>query len=281
MRSVVLAGVSRRKRPHTTVRSRGTAKAPDLVQRQFTAEAPDRLWVADITYVPTRAGFLYLAVVVDVFSRRVVGWAMESHLRTELVLQALNMALYLRRPQGVIHHSDQGIQYTAYAFGKRCSEWGVRPSMGSVGDCYDNALCESFFASLECELLDRRSFQTHVEARMAVFQYIEGWYNTHRRHSSIGYYAPIAFERRYTSSIHHVEPLTVHQIGATPYCSERNLGMLAERQFDAYVATGRERHHQAGIGQQVKVRTPLRSAMRSKLQTPEETGGVCTSQGHH
>ena len=216
MRSVALAGVSRRKRPHTTVRSRGTAKAPDLVQRQFTAEAPDRLWVADITYVPTRAGFLYLAVVVDVFSRRVVGWAMESHLRTELVLQALNMALYLRRPQGVIHHSDQGIQYTDYAFGKRCSEWGVRPSMGSVGDCYDNALCESFFASLECELLDRRSFQTHAEARMAVFQYIEGWYNTHRRHSSIGYYAPIAFERRYTSSIQHVEPLTVHQIGATP-----------------------------------------------------------------
>ena len=198
------------------MRSRGTAKAPDLVQRQFTAEAPDRLWVADITYVPTGAGFLYLAVVVDVFSRRVVGWAMESHLRTELVLQALNMALYLRRPQGVIHHSDQGIQYTAYAFGKRCSEWGVRPSMGSVGDCYDNALCESFFASLECELLDRRSFQTHAEARMAVFQYIEGWYNTHRRHSSIGYYAPIAFERRYTSSIQHVEPLTVHQIGATP-----------------------------------------------------------------
>ena len=216
MRSVALAGVSRRKRPHTTVRSRGTAKAPDLVQRQFTAEAPDRLWVADITYVPTRAGFLYLAVVVDVYSRRVVGWAMESHLRTELVLQALNMALYLRRPQGVIHHSDQGIQYTAYAFGKRCSEWGVRPSMGSVGDCYDNALCESFFASLECELLDRRSFQTHAEARMAVFQYIEGWYNTHRRHSSIDYYAPIAFERRYTSSIQHVEPLTVHQIGATP-----------------------------------------------------------------
>ena len=180
------------------------------------AEAPDRLWVADITYVPTGAGFLYLAVVVDVFSRRVVGWAMESHIRTELVLQALNMALYLRRPQGVIHHSDQGIQYTAYAFGKRCREWGVRPSMGSVGDCYDNALCESFFASLECELLDRRSFQTHAEARMAVFHYIEGWYNTHRRHSSIGYYAPIAFERKYTSNIQHVEPLTVHQIGSTP-----------------------------------------------------------------
>ena len=210
MRSAGLAGVSRRKRPHTTVRAQGIAAAPDLVQRQFTAEAPDRLWVADITYVPTRVGFLYLAVVLDVFSRRVVGWAMESHLRTELVLQALNMALSMRRPQDVIHHSDQGIQYTAFAFGKRCREWGVRPSMGSVGDCYDNALCESFFASLECELLDRVSFQTHAEARMAVFQYIEGWYNTHRRHSSIGYYAPIAFERRYTSSIQQVEPQTVH-----------------------------------------------------------------------
>ncbi|MFH1560197.1 MAG: IS3 family transposase, partial [Chloroflexota bacterium] len=180
------------------------------------AEAPDCLWVADITYVPTRVGFLYLAVVLDVFSRRVVGWAMESHLRTELVLQALNMALSLRRPQDVIHHFDQGAQYTALDFGKRCREWGVRPSMESVGDCYDNALCESFFASLECELLDRRSFQTHAEARMAVFQYIEGWYNTHRRHSSIGYHAPIAFERRYTPSIQQVEPLTVHQIGATP-----------------------------------------------------------------
>ena len=210
MRSAALAGVSRRKRPPTTVRSQGVDKAPDLVQRQFTAEAPDRLWVADITYVPTRAGFLYLAVVLDVFSRRVVGWAIESHLRTELALQALNMALSLRRPQDVIHHSDQGIQYTAYAFGKRCREWRVRPSMGSVGDCYDNALCESFFASLECELLDRRSFQTHAEARMAVFQYIEGWYNTHRRHSSIGYHAPIAFERRFASSIHQVEPHTVH-----------------------------------------------------------------------
>jgi len=168
------------------------------------------LWVADITYVPTRVGFLYLAVVLDVFSRRVVGWAMESHLRTELVLQALNVALSLRRAQGVIHHSDQGAQYTAFAFGKRCRERGVRPSMGSVGSCFDNALCESFFASLQCELLDRRSFQTYAEARMAVFQYIEGWYNTHRRHSSIGYYAPIAFERRYTSSIQQVEPHTVH-----------------------------------------------------------------------
>ena len=180
---------------------------------------------------------------------------MESHLRTELVLQALNMALYLRRPQGVIHHSDQGIQYTAYAFGKRCSEWGVRPSMGSVGDCYDNALCESFFASLECELLDRRSFQNHAEARMAVFHYIEGWYNTHRRHSSIGYYAPIAFERRYTSSIQHAEPFTVHQIGATPPCHKGDLSFCRCRLRCRHPSKRRPQNPQCFLGAQVTLVT--------------------------
>ena len=170
--------------------------APDLVQRCFAVEGPDRLWVADITYIPTWAGFLYLAIVLDAWSRRVVGWAMETHLRTELVLEALNMALYQRRPSEVIHHSDQGCQYTSIAFGKRCDEAGVRPSMGSVGDAYDNALCESFFATLECELLDRNRFRTQVEARMAVFQFIEGWYNPHRLHSGLGYLSPINFERR-------------------------------------------------------------------------------------
>ena len=140
-------------------------------------------------------GFLYLAVVLDVFSRRVVGWAMATHLRTELVLGALDMALWQRRPEAVIHHSDQGSQYTSIAFGKRCREAGVRPSMGSVGDCYDNALCESFFATLECELLDRRSFRTQVEARMALFEYIEGWYNPQRRHSALSYLSPAEFEK--------------------------------------------------------------------------------------
>jgi transposase InsO family protein len=137
---------------------------------------PDRLWVADITYVPTWAGFLYLAVVLDAWSRRVVGWAMATHLRTELVLEALNMAHTQRRPTAVIHHSDQGGQYTSIAFGQRCREMGVRPSMGSVGDAYDNALCESFFATLECELLDRPRFQSQAEARMAIF-----WSCTQRR----------------------------------------------------------------------------------------------------
>src|SRR2546430_3818615 len=148
MRALGLAGVSRRKGPRTTVRDRDARPAPDLVDRDFTATGPDRLWVADITYIPTWAGFLYLAVVLDAWSRRVVGWAMATHLRAELVLDALNMALTQRRPTDVIHHSDQGCQYTSFAFGRRCETMSVRPSMGSVGDAYDNAMCESFFATL-------------------------------------------------------------------------------------------------------------------------------------
>jgi len=194
MRAAGLKGASRRPWMVTTVRDRNARSAPDLVERNFTAAAPDCLWVADITYIPTWAGFLYLAVVLDVFSRRIVGWAMATHLRTELVLEALNMAIGQRRPAAVIHHSDQGSQYTSLAFGKRCDEAGVRPSMGSVGDCFDNAMCESFFATLECELLERRHFKTQIEARMAVFEFIEGWYNPHRRHSAIGYRSPIDYE---------------------------------------------------------------------------------------
>jgi putative transposase len=167
------------------------------VNRNFTVQRPDQLWVADITYIGTWAGFLYLAVVVDAFSRRVVGWAMATHLRTELVVDALNMAIWRRRPDNVIHHSDQGSQYTSIEFGKRCQKAGVSLSMGSSGDCYDNALCESFFATLECELLERSSFRTPDEARRAVFEFVEGWYNPHRRHSSLEYQSPISYERRY------------------------------------------------------------------------------------
>jgi putative transposase len=170
-----LAGVSRRKFVTTTMKD-GGRQAPDLVERDFTAERPDLLWVADITYIPTWGGFLYLAVVLDAFSRRIVGWSMSTSLATQLVLDALNMALAIRRPNDVIHHSDQGSQYTSIAFGHRCREAGVRPSMGSVGDAYDNAMCESFFATLECELLDRRRFKTQAEARMAAFEFIEGFY---------------------------------------------------------------------------------------------------------
>ena len=197
MREAGLAGVSRRKGPRTTCRAPKARPAPDLVERRFEAEAPDRLWVADITYVPSAAGFLYLAVVLDVFSRRVVGWAMADHLRTELVLDALDMAVGQRRPASVIHHSDQGCQYTSFAFGERCRQWGVAPSMGSVGDCYDNAMAESFFATLECELLDRTRFQDHRQAQREIFEYIEGWYNPHRRHQGLGYQSPIHFERSY------------------------------------------------------------------------------------
>ena len=200
MHEAGLEGASRRRGPRTTRRGRDAKPAPDLVKRDFVAAGPNRLWVADITYIPTWAGFLYLAVVVDAWSRRVVGWSMATHLRSELVLEALNMALWQRRPKAVVHHSDQGTQYTSIAFGLRCQEVGVRPSMASAGDCFDNALCESFFATLECELLDRRRFRTQAEAKMAIFEFIEGWYNPHRRHSALDYESPISYERRQTSA---------------------------------------------------------------------------------
>ena len=196
MRERSLHGVSRRKGFTRTVRDRDARPAPDLVDRKFVATPPNQLWVADITYIPTMAGFLFLAIVLDVFSRRVVGWAMANHLRAELVIDALNMAAYRRLPTNVIHHSDQGCQYTSIAFGKRCAELGVRTSMGSVGDCYDNAMCESFNATLECELLARRRFKSHREAGLAVFEFIEGWYNPCRRHSALGMLSPMQFERR-------------------------------------------------------------------------------------
>jgi putative transposase len=195
MRLAGLVGSTRRRKWRTTKRDRDVRPAPDLIERNFTAAGPDQLWVGDITYVPTGSGFLYLAVVVGAWSRRVVGWSMESHLRTDLVLQALDMALGQRRPKEVIHHSDQGTQYTSIAFGLRCKASGVRPSMGSVGDAYDNALCESFFATLECELLERERFRNQAEAKMKVFDFIEGWYNPHRRHSALGHRSPIAYER--------------------------------------------------------------------------------------
>jgi putative transposase len=197
MRAARVRGVSRRKPIFTTTRDGAAQPAPDLVQRHFQAEGPDRLWVADITYVSTWAGFLYLAVVLDAWSRRVVGWAMATHLRTELVLAALDMAIVQRLPRDVIHHSDQGSQYTSIAYGQRCREFGVRPSMGSVGDAYDNALCESFFATLECELLDRVRFRTPAMARMAIFEFIEGWYNPRRRHSALAYDSPMSFETKH------------------------------------------------------------------------------------
>ena len=196
MRQTGLSGVTRRKWVRTTRRDPAARPAPDLVDRKFAATAPNQLWVADMTYIPTERGFLYLAVVLDVWSRKIVGWAMSSQLVTKIVVDALDMAVEQRRPaDGVIHHSDQGCQYTSIEFGKRCRDAGVRPSMGSVGDCYDNAMCESFFATLECELLDRVRLTDAKHAELAVFDFIEGFYNTHRRHSALGNRAPAVFER--------------------------------------------------------------------------------------
>ena len=197
MRELGIKGVTRRRfKTGTTKRDAGAKAAPDLVRRDFSAEAPNRLWVADITQVPTWAGWLYLAVVLDVWSRRIVGWAMAPRMPAELVGDALAMAINRRQPKGpVIHHSDQGSQYTSLGFGRRCREAGVVQSMGAVGDAYDNAMCESFFATLECELLARQSFRTVTEARREVFSFIEGFYNTRRLHSALGYQSPANFEK--------------------------------------------------------------------------------------
>ena len=197
MKELGILGVTRRRfKTGTTKRDAQARPAPDLVNRDFSAEGPDRLWVADITYVPTWAGWLYLAVVLDAWSRRIVGWAMATHMEAELVGDALYMAIRRRQPkEGVVHHSDQGSQYTSLAFGKHCREAGIAQSMGSVGDAYDNAMCESFFATLECELLARRRLPTVAAARREVFRFIEGFYNTRRLHSALGYESPANFEK--------------------------------------------------------------------------------------
>ena len=167
--------------------------------------------IQDGIYIPTWQGFLYLAVVVDACSRKVVGWAFGARMTAELVIAALNMALHIRRPEQVIHHSDMGSPYTSIAFGKRCEQMKIRPSMGSVGDAYDNAMAESFFATLECELIDRRSWSTKAQAKLDIFSWIESWYNPLRLHSGLRYLSPAEFERRRkrtqpdtTESIHQI-----------------------------------------------------------------------------
>jgi putative transposase len=213
MRQEHMRGVSRRRSYCvTTERDVRQRPAPDLVQRQFVATDLNQLWVADMTYIPTWAGFLYLSVVIDVYSRKVVGWAFGERMTADLVVLALNMALMTRKPQSVIHHSDQGSQYTSIAFGNRCKEMGVRPSMGTVGDAYDNAMAESFFASLECELIARRSWKTKTEARLAVFTWIESRYNPVRRHSGLNYLSPNNFERKHQEKINTVEHQIIHEL---------------------------------------------------------------------
>ncbi len=205
MREAGLVGAHRRRRRGLTRRQAGAIAAPDRLERKFIAGAPNRVWVADITYVPTRRGFVYLAVILDLFSRAVVGWSTRSDLSSELVLEALDAALERRRPEpGLIHHSDHGCQFTSMALGRRLEGAGLVASMGSIGDCYDNAVAESFFATLECELLADHRFDDHTAARLAIFEFIEVFYNRARRHSSLDYLCPADYERRHE---HHLEPV--------------------------------------------------------------------------
>ena len=195
MRDGQLSGLIRRRRGKTTIRVPGVRVAEDLVDRQFRPPAPNLLWVADITYLSTWEGWLYLAAVQDAFSRRIVGWAMADHMRAELVVEALEMAVARRRPgPGLVHHSDQGSQYVSLAFGQKCRDAGIAQSMGSRGSAYDNALAETFFASLKKELVRRQSWSTRRELRSAVFDYVEAFYNRQRLHSTLGYLSPEQFE---------------------------------------------------------------------------------------
>lgn len=195
MRREKLRGCLRGRRMKSTYRIALQQAAPDLVGRNFAADEPDRLWVADITYIRTGEGFLYLAFILDVCSRKVVGWSMATHLRTELVADALAMAIARRKPSpGLVHHSDRGVQYTSLSFGEHLQEVGIVPSMGGVGSAYDNALAESFVATLKTELLYQSRWPTRRAARTAIFEYIEGFYNTRRRHSALGQISPAEYE---------------------------------------------------------------------------------------
>jgi putative transposase len=196
MRAAGLSGMVRRRKGRTTVSVPGIATAPDLVRRDFAPTEPNRLWVADLSEIATWEGKLYLAVVVDCFSRRCVGWAMAEHMRAELVVEALEMALWQRRPDiGLVHHSDRGGQYVSLIFGQTARAAGIDISMGAKGCALDNAVCESFFATLKKELTRRRSWATRRELESAIFAWIEGWYNRRRLHSTLGYLSPAQFER--------------------------------------------------------------------------------------
>jgi putative transposase len=190
----------RRRRPRTTQRQAGALPAPNLLDQAFTAAAPNEKWVADITYIDTLEGWLYLATILDLFHRAVVGWAMEEHLETELIERALDMALGRRSPHNLLHHSDQGCQYTSLAYQARLRDIPAQVSMSRVGNCYDNAAMESFIGTLKTECANRR-FATRAEARCVIFEFIEVWYNRQRLHSTLGYLSPLEFEQRYLSDI--------------------------------------------------------------------------------
>jgi putative transposase len=195
MRKAGLRGCMRGRRIATTRRGKRAVPAKDLVRRNFQATKTDKIWVADITYVATREGFLYLAFILDAHSRRIVGWAMENHLRTEIVVDALQMAVWKRKPApGLVHHSDQGVQYTALSFSERLEEVGIMASMGRTGTALDNAMAESFVSTLKAELVSRMEFPTRQAAKSAIFEYLETFYNTRRLHSALGYRSPADFE---------------------------------------------------------------------------------------
>jgi putative transposase len=203
MSAAGIAGVRPRKPRRTTIRIPGVTPATDLVDRQFRPARPNLLWVADITYLRTGEGWLYLAAVQDAFSRQIVGWSMTTHLRATLVVDALQMALARQRPDpGVIHHSDHGSQYVSLVFGRAARQAGIAVSMGSRGDAYDNAVAETFFATLKKELVHRRSWPTRLELQSAVFEYIEAFYNRQRRHSTLDMLSPIAYEQLRLSPLH-------------------------------------------------------------------------------
>jgi putative transposase len=196
MRQAGLSGLITKKYKATTIRVPGVRVADDLLDRDFAAGAPNRCWVADITYLRTWEGWLYLVAVQDLYSRWIVGWSMADHMRTELVTDALQMALEHRRPErGLIWHSDQGSQFVSLAFGQKARGTGIAQSMGSKGDCYDNAVAESFFATIKKELIHRRSWPTKAQLRTEVFDYIEVFYNRERRHSTLGQLSPMQYER--------------------------------------------------------------------------------------
>lgn len=200
MRLAGLQGVHHRKWRHG-----GSGRLPavfeDQVKRVFAADAPDKLWVTDITQHRTSEGWVYCAAVIDVFSRRCVGWSIADHIRTELVVDAIEMARWRRKPVGTIVHSDRGAQFTSWLFGARLREAGLMGSMGKVASAYDNALMESFFGSMQIELLDRRAWATRAELGTAIFEWIEAFYNPVRRHSGIGYYSPNQFEALHTAAL--------------------------------------------------------------------------------
>jgi len=191
----IRATTARPFRPRTTDSTHAHPIAPNLLNRAFKVEALNTVWLADITYIPTGEGFLYLAGVMDLASRRIVGWSMAEHMRAELVLDAMRMAVDARSPgPGLMHHSDRGVQYACGDFQSFLSEFGITPSMSATGDCLDNAPKESFWATLKRELMGKRRFATRKEARQAIFEWIEVFYNRRRLHSSIGYLSPEAFE---------------------------------------------------------------------------------------